>query len=103
MAKEAIEKVKAAEESAAQIIRTAEQESLQMTAEAAEKAKEALEAEKDNAKKALDNFRAQATLRTQKRLFDAEGDINKECEAVKARIFEKKEDIIGRIIEEVKA
>ena len=102
MAREAIEKVRNAENEALEIVAKAESDTLELVAKAGEDAQAGLKA-----------FQAEEGRKTRESLDKAELEAEKEFDAFKKEVLEKckkrreeilagSEDIIGRIIEAVK-
>ena len=103
MAKEAIEKVRAAEAKAAQVIQNAELTASEMLAEAGKKANDELEAVKKRAADELGVLVRAEKAAGEKALSEAEGSIAAKCEERRMAMLAKKEAIINEIIEAVKA
>lgn len=102
MAKEAIERVKLAEEKAAQILETAEREAADMVAAVGKEAQSSLEQARVAASVRIENARTEAKKRESEMLSAAETDIELKCAERRAAILKNKETIIGRITEAVK-
>ena len=103
MAKEAIEKVRAAEEKAAQLVQNAELAASEMLVSAGEAAKDELEAVKKRAADELAELVNSEKSAGEQALSNARTDIEARCAARREAMLAKKENIIAEIIEAVKA
>lgn len=103
MAKEAIEKVRAAEEKAAQVVQSAELAASEMLVSAGEAAKDELEAAEKRASDELGKLARDGKAAGEQALSDAKKSIEEKCAARREAMLAKKEDIIAEIIEAVKA
>lgn len=103
MAKEAIELVKQAEERAAELVREAEKAAADMLLAAGKAANDELEKEKALAADALAGLEKRAHMDEAQTIAAAAAELDAACAEAKNAILNKKEDIISRIIEEIKA
>ena len=103
MAKEAIEKVRAAEEKAAQVVQSAELAASEMLVSAGEAAKDELEAAEKRAADELGALVNSEKAAGEQTLSDAKKGIEEKCAARRKAMLAKKDNIIAEIIEAVKA
>lgn len=102
MAREAIEKVRNAEDEALEIVAKAEHDALELLAKAGEDAQTGLKAfqtgEKLKTRESLDK----AKLEAEKEFDDFKKEVSEKCKKRREEILAGSEDIIGRIIDAVK-